>query len=79
MKSTKHSIFTKMKDLVEKYGFGVCSYLGDKMGICASRVRLYFIYISFVAIGSPIIVYLFMGFWINVKKYFREENNELSA
>lgn len=59
----------KFKSIVERSAFGVCSYLGEKMGIATSRVRLYFIYITFVALGSPIIVYLFFAFWINIKKY----------
>ncbi|NNF36620.1 MAG: PspC domain-containing protein [Saprospiraceae bacterium] len=59
------------KDIVEKYSFGVCQFLADKMGVKATRVRLYFIYISFVTMGSPVIIYLFMAFWINLKKYIR--------
>jgi len=61
----------KIKDVVERYGFGVCHYLGEKMGIQISRVRLYFIYLSFATLGSPVIVYLFVAFWLNVKKYVR--------
>jgi len=63
---------TQIKDLLEKSAFGVCSYLGRKMGIASSRVRLYFIYTSFVAMGSPVIFYLFVAFWINVKKYIHK-------
>jgi len=62
---------TQLKDFFEKSAFGVCSYLGNKMGIASSRVRLYFIYLSFVAMGSPIIFYLFVAFWINIKKYIK--------
>ncbi|MFZ1703977.1 MAG: PspC family transcriptional regulator [Saprospiraceae bacterium] len=57
---------------VEKNSFGVCSYLGNKMGLQESRVRLYFIYTSFATFGSPIIVYLITAFWINIRKYLRE-------
>lgn len=58
-------------DLIEKQGFGVCHYLGNKMGVQISRVRLYFIYLSFGTLGSPIVIYLFIAFWLNVKKYIR--------
>jgi len=61
----------QIKDLLEKSAFGVCSYLGRKMGIATSRVRVYFIYLSFAAMGSPIIFYLFIAFWLNVKKYIK--------
>jgi hypothetical protein len=39
------------------------------MGIATSIIRRYFIYISFLTMGSPLIVYLFLAFWMNVKKY----------
>lgn len=66
-----------IKDLMERSAFGVCSYLGDKMGLASARVRMYFIYLSFVALGSPIIVYLFVAFWLNVKQYIKNSRNFL--
>ncbi len=65
----------KLTDLLERSAFGVCSYLGKKMGIASSRVRVYFIYASFAAFGSPIVLYLFVAFWINVKDYIRNKRN----
>jgi phage shock protein C len=62
-----------IKELTEKFGFGVCNWLSLKMGIHASRVRLYFIYLSFVAFGSPIFIYLILAFWVNLKKYLRAQ------
>lgn len=66
------SFETFIKPIVEKYSFGVCSYLGYKLGVKDSRVRLYFIYTSFLTLGSPIVFYLFIVFWLNFKKYIRE-------
>jgi phage shock protein C len=60
-----------IKFFVEKRVFGVCNFLGEKFGISSSRIRLYFIYTSFITMGSPIILYLVMAFWLNVKKYMR--------
>ncbi len=60
-----------IKYFVEKRVYGVCTYLGEKFGISTSRIRLYFIYTSFITMGSPIIIYLIMAFWINLKKYIR--------
>jgi len=68
-------MINKIKDQLEKSAFGVCSYLGEKMGIASSRVRLYFIYTSFVAFGSPIVVYLFLAFWVNIRKYVNAARN----
>ena len=62
----------RLKYLVETGAFGVCSWLGDKMGIASSRVRLFFVYISFLALGSPLIIYMILAFWINLKKYVRD-------
>ena len=70
-------MISKLKNLFEKQAFGVCSYLGRKMGIASARVRIYFIYISFVALGSPIIFYLFVAFWLNVRDYIRRKRNML--
>jgi len=65
----------QIKEILERSLFGVCSYLGDKMGIASSRVRVYFIYLSFVAYGSPIIFYLFIAFWMNIKKYLKKSKH----
>ncbi|MCB0519209.1 MAG: PspC family transcriptional regulator [Lewinellaceae bacterium] len=64
-----------LKDLMERSAFGVCSYLGDKMGLASARVRLYFIYLSFVTLGSPVIFYLFVAFWLNVKRYIKNKRS----
>ncbi|MBT8189836.1 MAG: PspC domain-containing protein [Saprospiraceae bacterium] len=61
-----------IRHIVEKSVFGVCSYIGKQIGIRSSRVRLYFIYLSFVTLGSPIILYLILAFWLNLKKYLRK-------
>lgn len=60
-----------IKFFVEKRVFGVCSFLGEKFSISSSRIRLYFIYTSFITMGSPVILYLVLAFWLNLKKYMR--------
>jgi len=64
-----------LKYFVEKHVFGVCTYLGERFGISGARIRLYFIYTSFITMGSPIIIYLILAFWINIKKYIRHHRN----
>lgn len=59
----------KMRNFIETNAFGVCTYLGEKFDIATSKIRLYFIYLSFFTFGSPIILYFFIAFWMNVKKY----------
>lgn len=59
----------RIKDFIEWKAFGVCSALGETFGIASSRIRLWFIYISFLTLGSPIVVYMILAFWMNLKKY----------
>jgi phage shock protein C len=47
----------------ERQAFGVCSWLGIKMGVRPHRVRLSFIYLSFLTFGSPVLFYLILMFW----------------
>jgi phage shock protein PspC (stress-responsive transcriptional regulator) len=61
-----------IKYLLERSAFGVCSYLGARMGIASSRVRVYFIYLTFAALGSPILIYLFAAFWLNIRRYISD-------
>jgi phage shock protein PspC (stress-responsive transcriptional regulator) len=59
----------KFKNFIEWQAFGVCSAIGEKLGIATSRIRTWFIYISFLTVGSPIIVYMIIAFWMNIRKY----------
>ncbi len=62
----------KLQYFLENQAFGVCTKIGKKLGVSTSVIRLYFIYASFIALGSPIIIYLVLGFWINFKRYLRK-------
>lgn len=59
----------RLKEFLESNAFGVCAYLGEKMGIASSRIRLWFVYISFLTMGSPVIIYMTIAFWMNIKQY----------
>ena len=68
----------KLKHFIEWQVFGVCTAIGEKMGIATSVIRKYFIYISFLTLGSPVIFYFFFAFWINIKNYIqRSKRNPL--
>ena len=58
------------RNLVEKSAFGVCQGIGEFFGIQVSKIRLYFIYTSFITMGSPLVIYLILAFWMNIRKYF---------
>jgi phage shock protein PspC (stress-responsive transcriptional regulator) len=59
----------RFKTFIEWQAFGVCSAIGDRLGIATSRIRMWFMYISFLTLGSPIIVYMILAFWMNIKRY----------
>jgi phage shock protein C len=61
-----------IKFFVEQKAFGVCTWLGHKMGIKTERVRLYFLYATFGSLGSSVIIYLIMAFWLNIRHYQKE-------
>ena len=51
-----------LKDFIEWKVFGVCSWIGERVGISTTTIRKYFIYISCLTMGSPVIVYVFLAF-----------------
>lgn len=51
----------------EKNGFFVASRLADRLGMKATNVRLFFIYISFITAGLWFGVYLTLAFWLKLK------------
>lgn len=59
----------RFKHFIEWQVFGVCSYIGEKMGIANTIIRKHFIYISLITMGSPIIIYMFLAFWVNIRNY----------
>lgn len=59
----------RLREFIEMHAFGVCAVIGEKMGIATSRIRMWFIYISFLTLGSPLIIYMIIAFWINIKNY----------
>ena len=61
----------RFKNFIEWQAFGVLSSIGDKMGIATSRIRMWFMYISLLTLGSPIIIYMILAFWMNIKRYIQ--------
>lgn len=63
----------KIRDFLEHGGFDVCTRSGERMGIAPFVVRRYFIYTSFLTFGSPLIIYLILAFWIEIKDHLRSK------
>ena len=64
----------KIQQFFESYAFGVCTHLGDKLGVATSSIRLFFIYASFITFGSPVILYLSLAFIMNIRKHLRKRS-----
>jgi phage shock protein PspC (stress-responsive transcriptional regulator) len=67
----------KLKYFSEKHGFHVSSRLADRLGMRASSVRLFFIYISFVTAGLWFGVYLTLAFWLRLKDLIRSKRSSV--
>ena len=63
------------KTFIEMKFFGVCSYLGEKLQMPSTKIRLFFIYASCLTIGSPVIIYLTLAFVLNLKDYIKGKRN----
>lgn len=59
--------------------FGVCSWLARGLGIQSSKVRLGFIYASFITLGSPLIIYLALAWLLEHKHYFKLQKKKKSS
>ena len=59
----------RLRHFIEWQVYGVCTAIGEKMGIATSRIRTWFVYISFLTMGSPLIIYCVLAFWLNIKRY----------
>jgi phage shock protein PspC (stress-responsive transcriptional regulator) len=57
------------RQFIEGRIFGVCTWMGEKMGVPGTTIRKYFIYVSCLTMGSPVVIYLFMAFWLNLREY----------
>ena len=66
-----------IKDYFEKQAFGVCTWLGDKLEMPSSVIRLFFIYTSFLTAGSPLIIYMVLAFWLKLKNYVRSKRSSV--
>jgi hypothetical protein len=60
-------IIYSIRHFFERHGFYVSSRLGDKIGIRARSIRLFFIYLSFATLGIGFAVYLTLAFWLKLK------------
>ena len=65
------NVVDSIQEFFEVHAFGVCTKLGEKLGVATTSIRVFFIYTSFLTFGSPILVYLALAFIINIRKHMR--------
>ena len=70
-------MLNRLKFFFEKHGFHVSSRLADALGMRASSVRLFFIYLSFVTAGLWFSVYLILAFWMRLKDLIRAKRSSV--
>lgn len=67
------NIIEYLRASVETTVFGVCTRMGNRLGIPSRHVRLFFVYATFIATFSPVILYLILAFWVKLKDYIAEQ------
>ena len=61
----------------ENHGFFVAYRLADKLGMRATNVRLFFIYISFITVGLGFGFYLTLAFLLKLKDMIRAKRSSV--
>ncbi|RCH54122.1 PspC family transcriptional regulator [Mucilaginibacter hurinus] len=62
----------------ERHSFGVCTYVGERFNISIAKIRLFFIYSSFLAVGFPLIFYFFAGIVLDIRNYVKRTRTRLT-
>ncbi|MGZ3757009.1 MAG: PspC domain-containing protein [Mucilaginibacter sp.] len=62
----------------ERHSFGVCTYLGERFHVSISKIRLFFIYSSFLAVGFPLIMYVFAGIVLDIRNYVKRTRTRVT-
>lgn len=70
-------LIENIKTFFERQAFGVCEWWGEKLKIRSANIRLFFIYISCLAIGSPLIIYLIMAFILNLRNLVKRKRGSV--
>lgn len=67
----------KIISFFERQSFGVSAYLAERFNFSTSKVRLFFIYSSFLAVGFPIIVYFLAAIVLDIRRYFKQRKSDI--
>ncbi|WP_199140746.1 PspC domain-containing protein [Pedobacter sp. ASV12] len=65
-------MFQRIVTFFEKQSFGVSTYLANKLNMSTAKVRLFFIYSSFLAVGFPILFYILAAIVLDIRTYMKK-------
>jgi len=72
-------LIQKIVFFFEMRSYGVCEWWARKLGIRSTKVRLGFIYASFLTFGSPLVIYLAMAWILEHKHYFKLQTRKRNS
>jgi len=64
-------MFQRIVTYFEKQSFGVCTYIAARFNMSISKIRLFFIYSSFLAVGFPIVFYVMAALVLDARRYMK--------
>ncbi len=64
-------MFQRIVTFFEQRSFGVSAYLANKLDMSTTKVRLFFIYSSFLAVGFPILFYVLAAIVLDIRNYMK--------
>ncbi|MFD2288138.1 PspC family transcriptional regulator [Pedobacter petrophilus] len=64
-------MFQRIITYFEQRSFGVSTYLASKLNMSTAKVRLFFIYSSFLAVGFPILFYFLAAVVLDIRTYMK--------
>lgn len=65
-------MFQRIITYFEQRSFGVSTYLASKLNMSTAKVRLFFIYSSFLAVGFPILFYFLAAIVLDIRTYMKK-------
>ncbi|WP_113653686.1 PspC domain-containing protein [Pedobacter namyangjuensis] len=65
-------MFQRIVTFFEQRSFGVSTYLAGKLNMSITKVRLFFIYSSFLAVGFPILFYILAAVVLDIRTYVKK-------
>lgn len=74
-----NGLIFKISTWFEQQAYGVCASIGKRVGIKSNTIRMYFIYLSFFTVGSPVLLYFILAFLKENINYFKPSNSKRAS